>query len=183
MYLSLTPAACRAARGLLDWSQTELARRAGVSRLTVAAFESGRRKLTPNNRAALARALAEVGVRLLPAGALRVDDGRPPTESSADARRLADVIRRLQRHERRLKAEGIRRLSIFGSLTRGESRPDSDIDILVELDERKVKDILDYAGAVSVIEEIVGAKTDVAQRDRLKRHVAPSALRDEIRVF
>lgn len=96
---------------------------------------------------------------------------------------LAEVISRLRRNERRLKAEGIRHLSLFGSLARGEAGSDSDIDVLVELDQRKVKDILDYAGAVEMIQDIVNAKVDVAQRDRLKRLVARSALRDEIRVF
>jgi transcriptional regulator with XRE-family HTH domain len=38
----LTPALCRAARGLLDWTQSQLAERAGVSRSTVKDYEGCR---------------------------------------------------------------------------------------------------------------------------------------------
>jgi|WetSurMetagenome_2_1015567.scaffolds.fasta_scaffold10902_6 transcriptional regulator with XRE-family HTH domain len=42
--IMLTPELCRAARGLLTWGQRELARRAGVSHPTIAAFELGERR-------------------------------------------------------------------------------------------------------------------------------------------
>jgi transcriptional regulator with XRE-family HTH domain len=38
----LTSEASRAARGLLGWSQSELARKAGVGFMTVSQFENGR---------------------------------------------------------------------------------------------------------------------------------------------
>lgn len=57
-----TPALCRAARGLLGWSQGELAQRAHVSRSTVADFERGTRTPVHNNLIAIANALEEGGV-------------------------------------------------------------------------------------------------------------------------
>jgi transcriptional regulator with XRE-family HTH domain len=36
----ITPAQCRAARGLLDWSQQDLAARAGIGIVTVRQFEA-----------------------------------------------------------------------------------------------------------------------------------------------
>lgn len=64
----LTPAQSRAARGWLDWSQEDLAKRAQVGLSTVRDFEKGRRTPIANNLAALARALEEGGVRLLSDG-------------------------------------------------------------------------------------------------------------------
>ena len=58
----LTPAQSRAARGLLDWSQTELGIRSNLSESTVRDFEKGRRVPSLNNLAAMKRALEDEGV-------------------------------------------------------------------------------------------------------------------------
>jgi DNA-binding XRE family transcriptional regulator len=58
----ITPAFCRAARGLLDMNQIELATRASVSKNTIVDFEKGRRTPVPNNLAAIQRVLEEAGV-------------------------------------------------------------------------------------------------------------------------
>jgi transcriptional regulator with XRE-family HTH domain len=69
----LTPEQSRAARGWLDWSQEDLARRAGVSISTVRDFEKGRRTPIPNNINALQGALEAAGIKLIGA-----DDGGAP---------------------------------------------------------------------------------------------------------
>jgi transcriptional regulator with XRE-family HTH domain len=63
----LTPEQCRAARGLLDWTQEELAERAGVSRSTVRDFEKGRHELQRATAAQIVLALEQAGVLLIPA--------------------------------------------------------------------------------------------------------------------
>ncbi|HSI40950.1 MAG TPA: helix-turn-helix transcriptional regulator [Xanthobacteraceae bacterium] len=62
----LLPEQCRAARGLLDWTQDQLAASAGVSRSTVRDFESKRHLLHRATEAQLVRALEEAGIVLLP---------------------------------------------------------------------------------------------------------------------
>ena len=66
----MTPAQSRAARGWLEWSQDELARRANVSVGTVRSFEAGSKTTTRNNIAAMQRAVEAAGITLLfdPAG-------------------------------------------------------------------------------------------------------------------
>jgi transcriptional regulator with XRE-family HTH domain len=61
----MTPVQCRAARAWLGLSQQELATRAGVAKNTVHQFEAGLRTPTPNNIAALRRAIEAEGLRLL----------------------------------------------------------------------------------------------------------------------
>jgi transcriptional regulator with XRE-family HTH domain len=61
----LRPEQSRAARGLLDWSQAELAEHAGVSRSTVRDFEGGRHELHRASEAQIVRALTDAGVRLI----------------------------------------------------------------------------------------------------------------------
>ena len=61
----LTPEQSRAARGWLDWSQDDLAKRAHVSLSTVRDFEKGRRTPIANNMEALQRAISTAGVQLV----------------------------------------------------------------------------------------------------------------------
>ncbi|HSK41009.1 MAG TPA: helix-turn-helix domain-containing protein [Arenibaculum sp.] len=79
----LTPQQCRAARALLDWTQHELARRAGVGWSTIRSFENGKHALMRANRAVIRGTLEEAGVMLIdadetvgPGVRLRNSDGR-----------------------------------------------------------------------------------------------------------
>ncbi|WP_240540134.1 helix-turn-helix transcriptional regulator [Salinarimonas soli] len=64
----ITPAQCRAARGLLDWTQEHLAERAELSRSTIRDFEGGRHDLQRASAAQLVRVFDASGVALLEAG-------------------------------------------------------------------------------------------------------------------
>ena len=68
----LTSAQCRAARGLLDWTQDALARSAGVSRSTVRDFEAGRHELHRGTQRQIVSAFEDAGVLLVAA-----DDAGP----------------------------------------------------------------------------------------------------------
>lgn len=61
------PEQCRAARGLLNWTQAQLAEYAGMSRSTVRDFERGRHGPHRATEALLIQALERGGIRLLPA--------------------------------------------------------------------------------------------------------------------
>ena len=61
----LFPEQCRAARGLLNWTQAELATLAGVSRSTVRDFEGERHQLHRSTEILLIKTLENAGVRLL----------------------------------------------------------------------------------------------------------------------
>lgn len=60
--MQITPAQCRAARGLADMDQATLAEGASVSRNVIIDFEKGRRVPNRNNLAAIQRVLEEAGV-------------------------------------------------------------------------------------------------------------------------
>jgi DNA-binding XRE family transcriptional regulator len=61
----ISPEQCRAARGWLDWTQEELATRAGVSLSTVRDFEKGRRTPTLASATAVTEALRQAGMELV----------------------------------------------------------------------------------------------------------------------
>lgn len=177
----LTPEMCRAGRALLGITQAQLARRSGVSRLTVAHFERAARRPIPASLAAIRSALEASGIALLPGGAV-VRSQRIPSVP-IDSQKIPDVLDILRSAAPRLRQLGVKHLSLFGSTARGTQRPDSDIDLLLDLDAQRCMDLLDYAGIVAEIQKLVPRRIDVARREKLKSHVAPDALRHEIHVF
>jgi transcriptional regulator with XRE-family HTH domain len=60
--MAISPAQCRAARGLIAMDQSDLAEAANVSRNVIIDFEKGRRVPTRNNLAAIQRVLEKAGV-------------------------------------------------------------------------------------------------------------------------
>jgi DNA-binding XRE family transcriptional regulator len=61
----VSPAQCRAARAMLRWSQTELGRRAGVARKTIADFEQEVRDLRRRTRDAITATFKNAGIDFL----------------------------------------------------------------------------------------------------------------------
>jgi DNA-binding XRE family transcriptional regulator len=62
----LTPALCRAARGFLDWTQSDLAGHAGVSRSTIRDYEGDRHGVHRATEAQLRLAFERAGVLFVP---------------------------------------------------------------------------------------------------------------------
>jgi transcriptional regulator with XRE-family HTH domain len=62
----LTPAQSRAARGLIEWSQEQLAQASHLGLSTIRDFEKGRRIPTHNNLSAVKQALETAGVQFIP---------------------------------------------------------------------------------------------------------------------
>ena len=63
------PEQCRAARAFLNWSQAELAERAGVAKQTLADFERGARTPYPRTLADIKKALEAEGIEFMNGGA------------------------------------------------------------------------------------------------------------------
>src|SRR5688500_8836232 len=93
------------------------------------------------------------------------------------------VIETLRRHEAALRARGVRHAALFGSVARGDNRPDSDIDILVEFDPAARVTIFDYVAIKEYIAELFEQPVDVINREGLKPHLKQSSLQDAIYAF
>jgi uncharacterized protein len=74
----------------------------------------------------------------------------------------------LRQHEHVLqKRFGVERIGIFGSFSRGEERPESDIDVLVAF--RKGKKTFDnFMGVKFYLEDLYGRKVDLVTEAALK---------------
>ncbi len=94
-----------------------------------------------------------------------------------------EAIEILRTHAGKLRHLGVARAALFGSIARGQTSADSDVDILVELDPAADLDVYDYVGVVQFIERLFPGSVDVANRESLKAHVRPEAERDAIYAF
>lgn len=63
--MTITPEQCRAARGLISWSQADLARAAGLARITVARFERNPLDTQEDAIEALQTALETAGIEFV----------------------------------------------------------------------------------------------------------------------
>ena len=82
-----------------------------------------------------------------------------------DLHRRRDAIRAIA-----LK-HGASNLRLFGSVVRGEERPDSDIDLLIDLAE--TRGFVDYLALVHELENLFGRRVDVIIRRSLSPHFRP----------
>jgi uncharacterized protein len=71
-------------------------------------------------------------------------------------------------------------VQLFGSAARGEERPDSDIDFLVELEPGR--SLLDVIGLENDLADLFGRKVDVLARQAAKPRVLAGSLKDAIRI-
>lgn len=97
--------------------------------------------------------------------------------------RRDDVIARLKEAEPALRARGIRRAAVFGSVARGDNRPESDIDIMIEFDPGAHMTVFDYVGLKEHVAGLFDGPVDVVNRDGLKPYVRPAATTDAIYAF
>lgn len=95
----------------------------------------------------------------------------------------AAVIHVLKTHVAELRHRGVQHAALFGSVARGEAGPESDIDLMLDLDPDARIDVFGYVGLVEYVQRLFGEPVDVSNRETLKAHVRPSAERDAIDVF
>lgn len=89
----------------------------------------------------------------------------------------------LQQHEEELRGRGVVYAAVFGSVARGGQRPDSDVDVLIDLDPGARINLFEYAGIAADLQEWIGQPIDLARRSRLKPHVRPDAEASVVRAF
>jgi hypothetical protein len=94
-----------------------------------------------------------------------------------------DIIARLRENEAALRARGVTHAALFGSRARGEDRPGSDIDIMIEIEPEAVPDVYAYVGLKSYIAELFAEPVDVVDRAALKPYVRPPAESEAVYAF
>lgn len=94
-----------------------------------------------------------------------------------------EILSRLRANEAVLRARGVAHAALFGSRARGDQRPDSDTDILIEFDPAARITVFDYVGLKDYIGGLIEGPVDVVNRDGLKPALKPAAAGDAIYAF
>ena len=73
---------------------------------------------------------------------------------------------------------GIRRVRLFGSVARGEDRPESDVDVLIEFEPGR--SLLDQIGFRQDLEELLGRRVDVVSEGGISPYLEDRILSEAV---
>jgi predicted nucleotidyltransferase len=97
---------------------------------------------------------------------------------------LADqVIATLRAHEAELRGAGIRRLSLFGSVARGDAVAESDIDLAAEFDPAARMDLIQLVGLERQLSAKLGRPVEILPEPVENPHLRANVNRDRVVAF
>jgi predicted nucleotidyltransferase len=92
------------------------------------------------------------------------------------------IAERLEAHRAEIlrvaALHGARNVRVFGSTARGDARPDSDVDILVELEPKR--SLLDLSGLLLDLQDLLGCKVDVVTTNSLHWYIRERVLQEAV---
>jgi predicted nucleotidyltransferase len=94
-----------------------------------------------------------------------------------------DAIRLLKQAEPELRARGVRSLALFGSTARGDAGQNSDVDLLVELEEGRRMTLFDLSEIKFFATDVLGRDADIAIRKSVRAGYRAGIERDALEVF
>ncbi len=90
------------------------------------------------------------------------------------------ALRILSENREEIEEFGVVRLAIFGSVARDEAGPESDVDVLVELDPGARVGLFEFVRLKMRLEELLGSPVDLVTKDSLKERLRDEVLEEAI---
>ncbi len=93
-----------------------------------------------------------------------------------------NVIRKILREQKPYLADkyGVEIVGVFGSYVRHEQRPDSDLDLLIELNRPPRISLIGLVELEDYLSQILGVKVDLAIKTNLKKRIGRRILKEVI---
>jgi predicted nucleotidyltransferase len=108
---------------------------------------------------------------------------QPPKSPDKRPLEKREAMAALAALERPLRERGLKSLAVFGSVVRGAARPDSDLDILVELEPDTRFSLIDLVSLKDFLEDRLNRKVDVVTKSGLEPTIRDRVLREAEAVF
>ena len=95
----------------------------------------------------------------------------------------ADVQKLIPQIQEYLATQPIERAYLFGSCSRGEEKPNSDVDLLVTYTDSDKISLMDIGGMIYDLGKIVHRPVDLIEDEYLMPFARKSADRDKIKIY
>lgn len=92
-------------------------------------------------------------------------------------RARSEVTRLLAEHSAEIRALGVERLELFGSVARDEAGPQSDVDLLVRFREGE-KTYDNFVGLADLLDRLLGGRVELVTPEGLSPYIGPRILRE-----
>lgn len=101
--------------------------------------------------------------------------------SETKALNLERIKNILKEHKEKLREKyGVKEIGIFGSCVRGDQKKTSDVDILVDFEEKAKIGLLKFINLENYISDFLGVKVDLVSRNALKPRIGKHILKEVI---
>lgn len=101
-------------------------------------------------------------------------------ERELDLARARSILRL---HLPKLRQEyGVRSLGLFGSYVRGDQHVGSDLDLLVEFDDRPLT-LFQFIALENYLSDLLGVKVDLVEKETLKPVIGRHILREVVPIL
>jgi predicted nucleotidyltransferase len=82
-----------------------------------------------------------------------------------------------------LEREGVAHMALFGSRARGDHRPDSDVDLMIEVMDGIKFSLLDLAGIHHIVEDHIRVAANVHMQRSMRADIRARLDRDKVDIF
>jgi predicted nucleotidyltransferase len=95
-----------------------------------------------------------------------------------------DEVRRLIEPEKdALRAKGVSALYVFGSVARGEAGPESDVDVLIDIEPGRRFHIIDLANVYNRLTAALGTDIDIVTSRSVENSFQARVIEGAVRVY
>ena len=94
-----------------------------------------------------------------------------------------EIVTRIRKHSKALRAEGATALYLFGSAARDQARPTSDIDVFVDYEPNGTFSLLNLSGIRLIIMDEIGRAVDITTRNSLHPRLRDRILAEAVRIL